>query len=329
MIFYCKSIKNLMDEIINIVRIKINEKIWIKKNEVFDLIHKNNIKRKRNKTSEIAEKEIKSSIREIIESQSIIISKKNIEYKKKEKIFQTDEKKYNSHSNNLEYTESLLNSLSYKKALQYDKRSYIQYYFSLIKKKQPIFFSFYPNKDYNSQIIKSFLFFFFYASDISINALFFTDNTMHKIYVDSGSFNLSYQIPQIIYSSLIAGIINIIIEYLSLSENIFISIISEKDINSNKSKKVIREIKTKFYLYFIVTFILLFAFWYYISCFSCIYENTQMHLIKDSLMSFVISLIYPVIINLMPVIFRIRSLSSKKGNKLCMYKLSQFIEFIL
>ena len=44
-------------------------------------------------------------------------------------------------------------------------------------------------------------------------------------------------------------------------------------------------------------------------------------------MSFVLSLIYPIFINLVPGIFRIPALISKKGDKSCMYKFSQFIEF--
>ena len=67
-----------------------------------------------------------------------------------------------------------------------------------IKEKSFTIISFYPNKDYNSQVIKSFLFFFYYYSDITINALFFTDDTIHKIYMDSGLFNLNYQLPRII-----------------------------------------------------------------------------------------------------------------------------------
>ena len=43
-------------------------------------------------------------------------------------------------------------------------------------------------------------------------------------------------------------------------------------------------------------------------------------------MSFGISLIYPVFINLLPGIFRIPALRNKKGDKVCMYKFSQFIE---
>ena len=153
---------------------------------------------------------------------------------------------------------------------------------------------------------------------------------MHKIYIDSGEFNLSYQLPQIIYSFLISYAINYIIEYLSLSEDSIISIKAIKGDNIYKSKKIIKCIKCmkiKFLFFFIITFILLIIFWYYISCFCCIYQNTQVHLFKDSLISFIISLLYPIFINLIPGIFRIPALHSKNSDKLCMYKLSKVIEF--
>ena len=60
---------------------------------------------------------------------------------------------------------------------------------------------------------------------------------MHKIYVDSGVFNLNYQLPQIIYSYLISSAINLIIEYLSLSENTIISIKEINFINLKKKRK--------------------------------------------------------------------------------------------
>ena len=151
---------------------------------------------------------------------------------------------------------------------------------------------------------------------------------MHKIYVDSGSFNIIYHLPQIIYSYLISSGINFIIEYLSLSEDSIILIKSRKNINFKKKMKTIRKIKIKFCLFFIIAFILLLIFWYYIFCFCCIYENTQKHLIKDSLLSLGISSILPFFKSLIPGIFRIPALRSKKGDKSCIYKLSQIIEFI-
>ena len=220
-----------------------------------------------------------------------------------------------------------MNSLSYKDALNKDKRTYFQYYYSLLKKKQNILFSFYPIRDYNSQIIKSFLFFFYYTSDLTINALFFIDETMHKIYEDSGKFNLLYQLPQITYSYLISSVINFIIEYLSMSENAIISIKSKRNINMNVKKRIISKMKIKFCFFFIVTFLLLLIFLFYVSCFCCIYQNTQMYLIKDSLLSLALSSVLPFFTNLIPGIFRIPALRNKKYNRSCLYKISQFIEF--
>ena len=339
-VFYCKSKDNLFNEIIQIIKVKTKEN-RISKTKQITYIRKNNLK---------DSNKIKFDKSKIFESRqknesNIIIMKnnKNNTNNKKNKNNNKNKNKNNKkfeeinkkifgkedvkNKNILEYTDSELNSFSYKEALKKDKRSYMQYYCSLLKKKLIILFSFYPNKDYNSQIIKSFLFFFFYASDITVNALFFTDDTMHKIYVDSGMFNLSYQLPQIIYSFIISYVINFIIEYLSLSEDAIISIKAKKIINLKQSKKIMNRIKIKFNFFFIVSFILLLAFCYYISCFCCIYQNTQIHLFKDSLMSFSISLIYPIIINLIPGIFRIPALRSKKGDKSCMYKFSQVIEF--
>ena len=316
-IFYCKSKKNLINDIIQIIEYKNKQDQLNQNNKIYQF--KKNITTKKIKNIKSKVRIINSSLKNIKKETNLINFKSNTKINKKEENIEN--------KNILKHTESELNSLSYKEALKFDKRTYCQYYCSLLKKKLSILFSFYPNKDYNSQIIKSFLFFFFYASDITVNALFFNDDTMHKIYEDSGEFNLSYQLPQIIYSFLISYVINFIIEYLSLSEDAIISIKEKKSINLIMNKKIINCLEIKFFFFFVTTFILLLIFWYYISCFCCIYENTQIHLFKDSLMSFGISLIYPICISILPGIFRIPALSSNKGDKSCIYKLSQFIEF--
>jgi len=203
----------------------------------------------------------------------------------------------------LQYNDYELNSLIYKEALIRDKRNFLQYYLSLLRTNHLLIFSFYcNNKDYNIQIIKIFLFFFFFSVQFFINALFFNDNTMHKILIDEGSYNFIYQIPQIIYSCLISGFINAFIKYLSLSEKEIVRFKEEKKIEEKimDEKKLISILKIKFILFFIITFFLLFLFTYYISCFCGIYINTQIHLIKDTVISFGLSLIYPFGIYLIP-----------------------------
>ena len=95
--------------------------------------------------------------------------------------------------------------------IKIDKRTFIQYYFSLLKTKHIILFTFYTRNDYNSQIIKLILFLFSISLYLAINALFFNDSTMHKIYIYKGNFKIIYQIKQLIFSSIISSVINIII----------------------------------------------------------------------------------------------------------------------
>ena len=152
---------------------------------------------------------------------------------------------------------------------------------------------------------------------------------MHEIYIEQGEFNFIYQISQIIYSSLISAVISIIIKFLSLSEQSIIEMKNEK-IKENNSieKNLIKSLKIKFAIFFVITFCLLFIFAFYISCFCGIYINTQIHLIKDSITSFSLSLIYPFGIYLIPGLLRKLALNAENKDKECLYKLSMFIQDI-
>ena len=145
-----------------------------------------------------------------------------------------------------------MNSLSYVKALELDKRSYFQYYISLIKKKQLILFTFIPTNDYNIIHIKIALFIVSFALYLSINAFFFNDDTMHKLYKNNGIYNIISQIPQIIYSSLISSIINLILKKLSLSEKNILEIkkVENMELAVQKSKDIQKCIKIKFIFFF-------------------------------------------------------------------------------
>ena len=229
----------------------------------------------------------------------------------------------------LKYNDLELNTFEYKKALLFDKRSFGECYFSLLKMNHLLVFSFYCNeKDYNPQIIKIFLFFFFFAVHFTINALFFNDDTMHKIYIDEGSYNFIYQIPQIIYSSLISAVLTFVIKYLSLPEKDIIDIKNEKadEQLDNKVIDIMSKIKVKFVLFFIFTFVILLGFMFYISCFCGVYINTQVHLIKDSLVSFFLSLVYPLGIYIFACLLRMCSLKAKNKDRECLYKLSLFVQ---
>ena len=228
------------------------------------------------------------------------------------------------------YNDSELNSLDYQLAIQYDKRTYFQYYWSLLTKKHLILFAFLPSNDYNLKSIKISLFFLSFSLYFTINGFFFSDETMHKVYVDKGSFDLLYQFPQILYSTIISAFINIILKILSLSERNIIGIKKEIDIIKarEKSKKVHSCIKIKFILFFILSIVFMLFFWYFISCFCAVYTNTQIILIKDTLFSFGLSMLYPFGLNLLPGFLRIPALRARNKNRELLYKMSLILSLI-
>ena len=94
--------------------------------------------------------------------------------------------------------------------------------------------------------------------------------------------------------------------------------------NAEKESKSIKKcLKIKFILFIIIGFILLLFFWYYLTCFCSVFANSQISLIKDTLISYTLSMIYPFGLNLLPGIFRIPSL--RKGNRNIIYMISKII----
>ena len=226
------------------------------------------------------------------------------------------------------YNDKEMNELTYEQALKYDKRNYIQYYYSLLKTKHILIFSFCTSNDYNSKIIKIDLFFISFVVNYTINALFFNDDNMHKIYEDYGEYDIINQLPQIFYSTLISALFDYILNLLALSEDDIIEFKKnrQKGNLNKKAKSLINKLNTKFSLFFFIGFILLLGFWYYLSMFCAVYRNTQYHLIKDTLISFGISLFSPLGIYLLPGIFRIPSLSDRKNKNSYLYKFSQLLQ---
>ena len=153
---------------------------------------------------------------------------------------------------------------------------------------------------------------------------------MHKIYKEKGAFNFIYNLPQIIYSSIISGLILGLIEILALTSSNIIKL--KEEANETKINKIKEEIlfkiKIKVIFFFIISFIFLSAFWIYLACFCYVYKNTQIHLIKDTCYSFGTSMISPFITSILAGIFRLSALNAKKKDRKCMYKLSKAFQWL-
>jgi hypothetical protein len=253
--------------------------------------------------------------------QNINIDNINKKYKTKKR---KNIKKNNNNNKNIKYIDEEFNRMDYEEAIISDQRTYWQYYYSLLKKKHMIILTFIANNDYNVFILKFSLFIISLILFFALNTLFFRDSSMQQIFIDQGKFRLIYQIPQILYSTLISSIMTFILKQLSLSQNELIKIKKESD--KAKSKKIANQskknLRIKLYVFFILALLLITFCWYYVTAFGAVYPNTQIYLLEDTLLSFLLSMIYPFAYNLIPGLFRMPSLKAKKRDKKWMYDFS-------
>ena len=226
-----------------------------------------------------------------------------------------------------EYSDFELNELEYKDATRLDKRSLCEIYWATLKREHLIIFTFFNCHDYNLFSIKLCRFIFLVVGDMAFNSFFFSDDSMHKLFLSYGKYDFVQQIPQMVYSIILSQIIEIFLCFLSLTDKYIYHLKSNlKNGKYNKNlKMIVNIIQIKLVCFFFFTFLFLAFYWYVISVFCAVYRNTQLIFIKDSIYSFCIGLIYPLFFYFISAIFRICSLRDEKKNSECLYKFSDFI----
>ena len=81
----------------------------------------------------------------------------------------------------------------------------------------------------------------------------------------------------------------------------------------------------KYTIFFILGIIFLGFFWILLSSFGAVYQNTQIFLVKNTLISFAIDMVYPFFYNIFRCIFRMISLSAKSEY---IYNFSKFLQLL-
>ena len=261
---------------------------------------------------------------------------RNIDKKSKTKNYSTLKKFINNRKKKLKdklkisYNDFELNSFDYRNSILNDKRTFCQYYLSLLRSKNLILFSFLPTNDYNTMIIKLCIFSLSFSIYYIVNFAFFNEKIIHEIYLIGGKYDYIYFLPKIIISFAISYVITNIIKYIFLSErNIYeIRIQPTYPLAVNITIKERRNLVIKYTIFFILGIIFLVFFWMLLSSFGAVYQNSQMFIFKNTSISFSLSLFYPFIIIIFPSIFRILSLNYKEKNSEYMFKLSKFLRIL-
>ena len=215
-----------------------------------------------------------------------------------------------------------LNMLPFQDALKYDRRTCCQYYVSLIKNRQFLLFSLLDFNSYNSVILKKPIFFLSFIYNYGINAFFFTDEVMNKIYENEGKYDIETLTPNAVYSALAAtGLLKILMILLLLSERNVLNVKNQKTENLAIESKnhALKIICVKLVFFFIINIGLLIFFMFYLTCFNALYPNTQIYLIINTCISFFISNLLTFLYSLIPALFR-NDILKYKEKKAARYK---------
>ena len=198
----------------------------------------------------------------------------------------------------------------------------------MIKKNNLVIFTFFQKTDYNLPVVKYSLFLISLSLYFVINAFFFVNSAIHKIYENKGMVKFFLEIPKIIYSSIVSILCNLIINSLALSEKSLLKLkkIKDKYKRDSNSAYLYVFLRRKITIYFVIGFVFLIFFWYFISAFCAVYKNTQVIYLKNCSISFCISMLYPFLICLLPGLFRIPSL--KSGRDKILYKIGNILSLL-
>ena len=207
---------------------------------------------------------------------------------------------------------------------------FFRVYWSILGREHNIIFTFFNWNDYNLFSIKLSKLFFLICTDMALNVFFFSDESMHNIYVSGGEFNFFDQITQMILTTIVSQVLQVFLNFLTMTDIHYYDIknMPKDQLNKKKVFSVIKIIKCKIIAFYIFTFILFLFYWYAITAFCAVYENTQKIFITDSLSSFIMGLIYPFLLYIFPTGLRFLSLlATERKNLECLYSLSDIIPF--
>ena len=248
---------------------------------------------------------------------------------KKEEEKLTDDDKVSEKTQIYEYTPEEMNELPLKRALKYDKRGFCAYYGNILTFSHIILNVFFRFNDYNLFIVKLGLLFMTYPINLTFNIFFYTNKSIKLSYMKSmDDISMFWSnIANTIYSSILSMTLLIILKLICLTHNSLKVFRKFKDVNYARKKSVcvLRCVKIRVTIYFILSLAFLLIFGFYNLCFCAIFENTQVELIKSTLTSWLISLLYPFIICLITSFFR--KMAFKFKNRV-LYSINQLMQFL-
>ena len=226
----------------------------------------------------------------------------------------------------------ILDNYDYDTALKYEKRSIGRIYYICLLSKTNILNTFYFKSNLETQTIRLTLFIFNYSCDCCLNALFYLNQKISDKYHYEGNslytFTLINNSNITIFSTFFGFLLVLLLGLLTNSKDEIKNIFKkeEKKLRKNKRYKVnksrkkminnklisiFKMLKIKIAFYILIESLLMLFFFYYITAFCGVYQNTQISWLLDCITSCFLSFIYEILYSLVISVLYIASLKFK------------------
>ena len=237
----------------------------------------------------------------------------------------------------------ILDNYSYEEAIKYETRDFWRIYFIFLLSKENILNTFFFKSPLESQQIRISIFILNYSCDFALNALFyFNEKISDKYHYEGDSlylFTFVNNVTIYIFSIVVSYSLVKSLNLLTNSKEAIKALFREEEqkmrknknykVDPNKKKfivksllKIFRVMKIKILIYIIIEFIMVSFFLYFITAFCEVYKNTQILLLYDSFISFLISIPFELLISFIESLIYVISI---KVNIKFLYSLVLFL----
>ena len=229
-----------------------------------------------------------------------------------------------------DFNDEELNELCVEDARKYDHRTFIEFYWYLLKTKQDIINTFFNSDPLDCFTVRCVCFIYGIAVYFFVNALFFIESyinsTLHGEEHYSFISIFQNEISRLIYSSIVAIFVDMFENCLSNSKKRLETLIRKMKMKKQFMKdsyQILKSLRIRHILFFIVGFITMILYWYYTSAFCNVYYNSRRNWIEGSIFTFLITNVFIFIYCFLIAVLRYLGLRFRY--LILLYKLGQLL----
>ena len=230
-----------------------------------------------------------------------------------------------------EFLVTEIDEMNYEEIIQKDKRTFKEYLYDKLKSNQIILNTFLENEPLKPKTMKMILLIIDIILYFFINGIFFNEDYISQIFHSQKeetffSF-LTRSFNRLVYTTLINVIINYIINWFFIDEEKNIKKIFKREKNrffniQFEMVKIANNIKKKYLIFIIISFIINIFVLYYVGCFNSIYYHSKIEWIKSSIMIFFIMQLLSILVCLLESIIRFIGIKIKSER---IFKISLYL----